>query len=325
MLAGLLSLLPLGSVLGVDDAACFVNPADLGRASGYRVVLGGAGDLYEQTREAVLYDNFGNFSGWIPTARIRAFSKPEVWVGVAWETPGRGLAFQIQPEVFAFTADRRKVYAPDYTLLEDRETSTREVVHRYVLSGGGAWGGFRAGLEMAYREGVTVTEQVDHLAGTRTELREGYRGYDLGVGGVWEQTPFRLDAWGMFPLSEEGGKLPIVVQVGAELLGAQTFPTHIRLAYRQERTGNARTEILGLSTRQAILDQYILGLAGAGVREGGWFPLLSFFAGYQRGFFSDLSLVGGADVQLLPREQSTVERISRSLTRLYAYLVFRIG
>ena len=82
MLAGLLALLPFGSALGVDYAAGFLNPADLGRASGYRVVLGGAGNLYEQTREAVLYDNFGNFSGWIPTARIRAFAGPEIWVGV---------------------------------------------------------------------------------------------------------------------------------------------------------------------------------------------------------------------------------------------------
>ncbi len=325
MLGMVLALLPVGSALGVDYAAGFLNPADLGRSPGFRLVMGGAGVLYEQTREAVLYDNFGNFSGWIPTARVRAFAGPEVWVGAAYETPDRGLAFQIQPEVFSFTADRRKVYAPDYTLVQDVETTTRTVIHRYVLSGGGAWGPFRAGLEMAYREGVSETEQVDHLATTRTVFRQGYRGYDLAVGGIWERTPLRLDVYGMVPLSEEGGELPRVLQLGVEVLGAQAFPTHLRMTYRQERTGNARTEVLRLATRQAILDRYVLGLGGAGVREDRWFPVFSFFVGYQRGFTGDFSVMGGADVRLLPREQDGAERMTRSLTRLYAYFVLRIG
>lgn len=325
MFGFVLALLPVSSALGVDYAAGFVNPADLGQRPGIRIVLGGFSGVYEQTREAILYDNFGNFTGWIPVSRIRLWEGPQPWIGVAYESEGRGIAFQVQPEVFSFSGDREKVYAPDYTLIQDLEQHTRTFIHRYVLSGGGTWGTFRAGLEMAVREGVTVTERVDHLAFTRTETRSGYRGYDLAVGAAYLRHPIRVDGYLMAPLSEEGGELPLVMVAGVEALGAQAYPTHLRISYRQERVAGSRTtEEIRLATRQAILDRYLLGLAASGVRDNTWTPVLSFITGYQQSFYGDLSVVVGADARIFPRREAGTERIAGSLTRIYAYLVFRL-
>lgn len=309
-----------------DYAVSFLNPAFLGSREGTRMVLGGVGSLYEQTREAMLYDNFDQFAGWIPVARSRTFGPVHPWVGVSVERSDQGISFQIQPETILQTVDRSRSYAPDYTVVEDQEVRTTQISHRYTLAAGGRIaGGIRAGVEMAYREGVMVVEQIDHRRGDQQTQRQGYRGWDALVGGAWKTPHMTLWVRGQIPFGERGWETPQRGQIGVEFLGAQTFPVFVGLHYFQDRTGGDLTrESWEMVSRQAILDRYLFGVLARAVRENGtsWYPVMGFFTGYQETFWGRLSLVTGAHVEMLPVVDQGTQRIRHSLAQLYLYTVY---
>ncbi len=323
LLAGWIGAVPLFST---DYAAGWLNPAFLGNREGIRMVLGGMGNLYEQTREARLYDNFDRFAGWIPTARSRVWSPWHPWIGISLERSGNGVAFQIQPEQVERVVDRSRVYAADYTLLEDREVTVTRITHRYgVAAGGRIRETFRMGAEIAYREGAQVITTTDHLTGTVVTDRQGYRGWDIRMGSALAFPGGVIWGQGQIPITQQGWEDPYKAEAGIEFTGAQVFPVHVSVTYAREWRGNTDIEHWQLVSRQAILDRYLFGIVARAVNEGAqWFPVMGVFTGYQESFWGRVGFIVGASVAALPLQDEGETRVQRSQTRVYLYGVYTL-